>query len=60
MATEDNTSYINHATVNDINSGMIEYRNRELKNVFDSLSKNVRNYSTIILLQIQLILMDLK
>ena len=39
MATEDNTSYINHATVNDINSGMIEYRNRELKNVFDSLSK---------------------
>lgn len=60
MATEDNTSYINHATVNDINSGMIEYRNRELKNVFDNLSKNVRNYSTIILLQIQLILMDLK
>ena len=39
MATEDNTSYINHATVNDINSGMIEYRNRELKNVFDNLSK---------------------
>lgn len=60
MATEDNTSYINHATVNDINSGMIEYRNRELRMYSIASVKNVRNYSTIILLQIQLILMDLK
>lgn len=60
MATEDNTSYINHATVNDINSGMIEYRICELKSIRYASVKNCQELSTVILLQIQLILMDLK
>lgn len=39
MAVDDNTAYVNHATVNNIDSGMNTYRNSNLKNVFDSLNK---------------------